>query len=128
MNDQQNAYRSALADSTKVPANVRAAVDSLKTAMEPVKKKLGLATDDPFSFDMEAFRQNMHFKVGFLLKGPMMSATARPTDTQVRQLAELKEEIPALVAQVNGLVPKHQAVMKLLAESGVYPAAVKPVP
>ena len=47
---------------------------------------------------MEAFRQNMQFKVGFLLKGPMMSATARPTETQMRQLAELREEIPALVA------------------------------
>ena len=72
-------------------------------------------------------RQNVQFKVG-MLKGPMMSATARPTETQMRLLADLKEEIPALVAQVNGLVPKHQAVMKLLADSGIYPAAVKPVP
>ena len=69
---------------------MRAAVDSLKTAMEPVRKKLGLSSDDPFSFDPETFRQNLQFRVGFMLKGPMMSATARPTDTQMRQLAEVR--------------------------------------
>jgi septation ring formation regulator EzrA len=126
MNDQQTSYKSALADSSKVPANVRAAVDSLKTAMDPVRTKLGLSSE-PFSFDPETFRRNLQFKVG-ALKGPMISATAKPTETQMRQLADLREEIPALVQEVNSLVPKHQAVMKLLAESGLYPAVVKPIP
>ena len=58
----------------------------------------------------------------------MISATAKPTETQMRQLADLREEIPALVQEVNSLVPRHQAVMKLLMESGLYPAAVKPIP
>jgi hypothetical protein len=127
MNDQQNGYTSALADSTKVPANVRAAADSLKKAMDPVRTKLGLSTGDPFSFDMEQFRKNMQFRMG-MLKGPIMSATLRPTATQMRQIGELRNDIPALVNEVNSLVPQHQAVMKLLAESGLYPAAVKPVP
>ncbi len=127
MNEQQNTLKTALADSSKVPANIRAAVDSLNQAMAPVRERLGLSTGDPFTFDMELFRRNLQFKVG-MLKGPMQSATARPTETQLRQLGEVRGEIPALVQEVNGLVPKHQAVMKLVAEAGLYPAGVKPVP
>jgi photosystem II stability/assembly factor-like uncharacterized protein len=127
MNDQQTAFKPALADSTKVPANVRAAVDSLNQSMEPIRTKLGLSTGDPFNFDFELLRQNYQFKVG-MLKSPMMSATARPTETQLRQLGELRTDIPGLVQEVNNVVPRHQAVMKLLADVGLYPAAVKPVP
>jgi photosystem II stability/assembly factor-like uncharacterized protein len=127
MNDQQNGLKTVLADTAKVPAGIRAAVDSLKQAMEPLRKKLGLSTGEPFTFDMEMFRQNLTFKVG-MLKGPIMGATMKPTETQMRQLADLREEIPALVNEVNAMVPRHQAVMKMLADAGVYPAAVKQIP
>jgi hypothetical protein len=73
------------------------------------------------------FRQNINFKLG-MLKSPIMGATMRPTETQMRQLDDLRAEIPALVNEVNALVPRHQAVMKMMAEAGIYPAAVKPVP
>jgi hypothetical protein len=127
MNDQQNGLKTALADSAKVPASIRAAVDSLKKAMEPLRTRLGLSTGDPFTFDPEMFRQNINFKLG-MLKSPIMGATMRPTETQMRQLDDLRAEIPALVNEVNALVPRHQAVMKMMAEAGIYPAAVKPVP
>jgi hypothetical protein len=127
MNDQQNALKTVLADTSKVPANIRAAVDSLKKAMEPLRTKLGLSTGEPFTFDPEMFRRNLTFKVG-MLKGPVMGATMKPTETQMRQLADLREEIPALVNEVNAMVPRHQAVMKMLADAGIYPAAVKPIP
>jgi len=127
MNDQQTALKTALADTSKVPANIRAAVDSLKKAMDPVREKLGLSSGEAFSFDPETFRKNLVFKIG-MLKGPILSATARPTTTQLRQLDEVRAAVPAMVEQVNSLVPKHQAVMKLVADAGLYPAAVKPVP
>jgi photosystem II stability/assembly factor-like uncharacterized protein len=127
MNDQQNALKTVLADTSKVPANIRAAVDSLKKAMEPLRTRLGLSTGEPFTFDPEMFRRNLTFKVG-MLKGPVMGATMKPTETQMRQLADLREEIPALVNEVNAMVPRHQAVMKMLADAGIYPAAVKPIP
>ena len=127
MNDQQNGLKTVLADTTKVPANIRAAVDSLKKAMEPLRTKLGLSSGEPFNFDPEAFRKNINFKLGGM-KGGLMGATMKPTETQMRMLADLREEIPALVNEVNAMVPKHQAVMKMLSDAGIYPAAVKPIP
>lgn len=62
------------------------------------------------------------------MKGGLMGATMQPTATQMRQLADLREEIPGLVNEVNAMVPKHQAVMKMLADAGIYPAAVKAIP
>ncbi|HKP27913.1 MAG TPA: hypothetical protein VJU15_00825, partial [Gemmatimonadales bacterium] len=127
MNDQQNGLKTVLADTSKVPANIRAAVDSLKKAMEPLRSKLGLSSGEPFTFDPEVFRKNINFKLGGV-KGGLMGATMKPTETQMRQLADLREEIPALVNEVNAMVPRHQAVMKMLADAGIYPAAVKVIP
>jgi photosystem II stability/assembly factor-like uncharacterized protein len=89
MNDQQNGLKTALADTTKVPANIRAAVDSLKKAMEPLRTKLGLSSGEPFNFDPEVFRKNINFKLGGM-KGGLMGATMQPTATQMRQLADLR--------------------------------------
>jgi hypothetical protein len=45
----------------------------------------------------------------------------------MRQLAELRTEVPAAIAEANGFLGGLPALLKLLSDAGIYPAAPKPV-
>ncbi|HEX9165804.1 MAG TPA: hypothetical protein VF862_07815 [Gemmatimonadales bacterium] len=113
--------KDALKDSAAVPAPVKAAHEQVLKAMEPIRAAFNLRTPgEPFEFDMEIFRKVATFKM-MMVKGGIMGATMRPTAAQLMQADELKRQVPALVAEVNAVLPKYQELLKQLAAAGLYP-------
>ena len=119
--------KAAIKDSNAVAAPLRAALDSVTRDLDPLKKKFGVGFDfGQGNFDFEAFRKNLGFRVGNA-GGGIDGSTSLPTDDQRRQLGELRTEVPAAVALVNGFLTRLPALYKQLAEAGVYPVAPKAV-
>ena len=78
-------------------------------------------------FSFSDFRKNLGFRQSSVAGG-IDGATAPATEDEVRQIAELRKEIPGAIAEVNAFVSRLPAFYKALAEAGLYPVAPKPVP
>jgi photosystem II stability/assembly factor-like uncharacterized protein len=126
-NDQITQIKAAIKDSAGVPAPIRAVLDSVVKALDPLKTRFGVGFDFAGgNFDFNAFRKNLGFRVGNV-GGGIDGSTSRPTEDEMRQIGELKVDVPAAIAEVNALIGRLPALYKQLAEAGVYPAAPKPV-
>jgi hypothetical protein len=121
--DQQlKAVKAELADSTKVPAPIRAALDSLTKELEPLKKTYGIR-DPNEEFDFGGFRKVLPLRVA-LLGGNIGGVTAPPTAQDLQSAAELKRLVPKSVDEVNAFLAKLKPFFQRLAGEGLYP----PVP
>jgi photosystem II stability/assembly factor-like uncharacterized protein len=125
--DQQlKAIKTELADSTKVPAPIRATLDSLNKELEPLKKTFGIR-DPNEDFDFGGFRKILPIRVGFLA-GNIGGAMAPPTAQDQASAGELKRLVPKAVGDVNAFLAKLKPFYQRLAAEGLYPpvpAAVK---
>jgi hypothetical protein len=127
-NTQLTQIKAALTDSSAIPAPIKATLDSLTKALEPLKQKFGVGLD--FSspdFDFNDFRKNLGFRVGNVTGG-LDAATAPASEDESRQLGELKKDIPGAIAEVNAFTARLPAFYKQLADAGLYPVAPKPIP
>ena len=126
-NAQLTGMKSALADTTTVPAPIRATYDSLKKELEPIKKKFFIRDEgDESEFDFSEFRKVITFRLSGVITS-IGGTTVPPTEGDLAQWNELKAEVPAAIDQVNGLVAKLRPFYQRLAEAGLYPAVPKPV-
>ena len=126
-NTQFAQIKRALADSTTVPAALRAAHDSLAKELEPLKKKFYIRDEgDTSEFTSAEFRNVITFKLGGLLGG-IGGATMPVSEGDAAQWNEVKAEVPAVIDQVNALVAKLKPFYARLLEAGLYPAVPKPV-
>jgi len=123
-NTQLNQMKAALADSTTVPAAIKATYDSLVKDLGPLKKKFFIRDEGDESFDFSEFRQVITFKLGGVVGG-VGGATMPPTETDLAQWAELKTEVPEIIDQVNAFVARLKPFYQRLAEQGIYPALPK---
>ena len=126
--EQFGIIRKALADSTKVPAPIRASMDSLKKDLDAVKKKLGIRTpgEDIFSIDFSEIRRALPFKISGT-SGDIGGAHAGLSETNRRTLGEVRTMVPAAVVEVNALLPRLQGFYRQVAEAGLYPKVPEPV-
>lgn len=116
--------KQSLADTAKVPATLRSAVDSATADLAPIKRTFGIRDPgEPFNFDFAELMRALPIKVG-MLAGNIGGVMAPPTRTQLQQLDEVRREAPAAVDTVNGFLGRLRDVYRRLAEAGVYP----PVP
>ena len=79
-------------------------------------------------FDPEAARRNVRQRIG-QLKGQIMSATMRPTETQLRRVEESEKALGAAIEAVNAVLPKATALFAKVTAAGVLfdvPKAIKP--
>ena len=125
-NTQLNQMKSALSDSTSVPAGLRATYDSLIKELAPLKKRFFIRDEGDESFDFSEFRQVITFKLGGTV-GSIGGATEPASETDLAQWNDLKVEVPQVIEQVNTFVAKLKPFYQRLAEAGVYPAVPKPV-
>ena len=126
-NTQLVAMKGALSDTTAVPAPIRATYDSLKKALEPIKKTFFIRDEgDESEFDFSEFRKVITFKLSGVINS-IGGTTVPPTEGDLAQWAEIKAEVPTVIDQVNGLVAKLKPFYQRLAEAGLYPAIPKPV-
>jgi hypothetical protein len=61
------------------------------------------------------------------LKSGVMASTSRPTETQSRQIPEVRAAMDKAIQDANRLIGEFASLQKEMAESGVYPASVKPI-
>jgi hypothetical protein len=57
-----------------------------------------------------------------------MAATALPTNTQLMQIRDVKNQLPGLIDQANAVSAKVPALVKEMVGSGALFPAIKPVP
>jgi len=127
--DEQFAgIRKALADSTKVPAAIRATMDSLKSELDRVKRKFGIRTpgEDLFSMDFNELLRSLPIRVA-MTSSDIGGAHLGLSETNRRVIGELQTEVPAAVADANGFLGKLAPFYRRLAEAGLYPAAPEPI-
>jgi photosystem II stability/assembly factor-like uncharacterized protein len=127
-NEQLTQIKAALTDSSAIPVPIRATLDSLTKSLDSLKKRFGVGLD--FSspdFDFNEFRKNLGFRQSSVTGG-IDGATAPATEDEVRQIGELRKEVPGAIAEVNAFVARLPAFYKALADAGLYPVAPKPVP
>ena len=70
--------------------------------------------------------ENLRFRFGGL-KGGIMGSTSKPTDTQMRQATEIRPVLEKAVQEANALINALPALLKELADAGIYFAPVKPI-
>ncbi len=126
--DQFGTIRKALPDSSKTPAPIRAAMDSLKKDLDASKKKLGIRTpgEDIFSLDFSELRRALPFKISGTA-GDVGGSHTAPSEVNRRTLGEVRTMVPGVVAEVNALLPRLQAFYRQVADAGLYPKAPDPV-
>jgi hypothetical protein len=125
-NSQLREIKPKLADSTAVPAGIRASYDSLVKDLTPLKTRFFIRDDDDEPFDFSLFRQVITFKLGGVLGG-IGGATQPPTETDLAQWNELRIEVPQVIDQVNGILARLKPFYQRLAEQGIYPALPRPI-
>ncbi|HEV8196395.1 MAG TPA: hypothetical protein VGP87_07120, partial [Gemmatimonadales bacterium] len=60
--------------------------------------------------------------------GGIDGATVPASESELRQLGEIKRDVPGAIAEVNAFIARLPAFYKQLADAGLYPVAPKPVP
>jgi hypothetical protein len=127
VNDKIKAIQQALKDNASAPAAMKTKVEDFAKKFEPVGRRFGVGAENPFETgNFERLNENLRFRFGGL-KGGIMGSTSRPTDTQMRQATEIGPVLDKAVKEANVLINALPALLKELADAGIYPAPVKPI-
>ena len=126
---QLTQIKAVLADSTAVPADLRATYDSLVKQVEPFRKRFFLTQegDEDSLFEGLDQRTVLPFKLGGLLGG-VGGATAPMSATELAQWTEVRAEVPVAIDDVNAFLSRLKPFYARLLEAGLYPAVPKAVP
>lgn len=127
LSEKSKAIQQALKDNASAPAAMKTKVEDLAKKFEPVGRRFGIASENPFETgNFGRLNENLRFRFGGL-KGGIMGSTSRPTDTQMRQTTEIGPVLEKAVQEANALIHALPALLKELADAGIYPAPVKPI-
>ena len=127
LSEKIKAIQQALKDNASAPAALKTKVEDFAKKFEPVGRRFGVGAENPFETgNFELLNENLRFRFGGL-KGGIMGSTSRPTDTQMRQTAEMRPLLEKAVQEANVLINALPALLKELADAGIYPAPVKPI-
>src|SRR6185503_4344528 len=108
-----------LGDSTKVPAAIRASLDSMTKLIAPIRKKFFIADDgEELTFSAEVLREVVTFKLGGAA-GNLSGFLAGPSAQDLRTVAELRKEVPAAVDETNAMLGRMRAFTWQLADTGL---------
>lgn len=127
MHTQLALIKRELSDTAKTPAALRATLDSITKDLAPLKKKFMITDEgEEIEFSMELLREVLTFKVSGLT-GDLSGFLAGPSAQNMRTMAEVRREVPAVVETTNALVTRFSAFVKQLSDAGIYPVMPKPV-
>ncbi len=127
LNERLKAMQQAVKDSKDAPAALKTKVEEFGKKFAPVGRSFGIAMPDPMvTGDFESFTRALRFRISGLKSG-IMASTSRPTETQSRQIPEVRAALERAIHDANALIGELPALQKEVAESGVYPTSVKPI-
>ncbi len=122
MDRQLTSVNDALKGQPSALGSLKSAIDDLKKQVDGLKPRLGVGDGGGFGFNPA----NVRGRVG-QLKGAIMGSTSLPTETQTRMIGETRTVSAKVIDEVNAAVGKFPALYKELANSGIYPAPLKPI-
>jgi hypothetical protein len=124
LNQRLTAMQQAMKDNKDAPAALKTKVEEFAKKFQPVGRQFGVGMSDPsVTGDFESFARALRSRIGQLKSG-VMASTSRPTETQSRQIPEVRA---AMDKAIHQLIGEFASLQKEMAESGVYPASVKPI-
>src|SRR5262249_30827363 len=127
MNQRLTAMQQAVKENKDAPAALKTKVEEFSKKFQPVGRQFGVGQGDPLQTgDFESFTRALRFRISGL-KGGIMASTSRPTETQKRQIPEVRAVMEKAIQDANQLIGEFSALQKELADGGVYPASVKPI-
>jgi hypothetical protein len=127
LNQRLTAMQQAAKDNKDAPAALKTRVEEFTRKFQPVGRQFGIGTGDPLvTGDFESFARALRSRIGQLKNG-VMSSTSRPTETQSRLIPEVRAAMEKSIRDANQLIGDFSSLQKEMAESGVYPASVKPI-
>ncbi len=127
LNQRLTAMQQAIKDNKDAPAALKTKVEEFAKKLQPVGLQFGIGTPDPLvTGDFSAFARALRSRIGQLKNG-VMASTSRPTETQSRQIPEVRAAMEKAIQGANQLIGEFVSLQKEMAESGVYPASVKPI-
>ena len=122
--DQLAPARVAMRDSTKGTPALRASWRNFSTQLDSLRTRFGVAGGGFGGGGGGG--ANVRNRVS-QLKQSVLAATALPTHQQMRQLGEVRDELPKAVADVNALLAKLPGLWAEMAQAGIFPGVPKPV-
>jgi photosystem II stability/assembly factor-like uncharacterized protein len=127
LNQRITAMQQAVKDNKDAPAALKTKVEEFAKKFQPVGRHFGIGMADPLvTGDFESFTRALRVRISGLKNG-IMASTSRPTETQSRQIPEVRAALMKAIEDANKLIAEFPAMQKEMAESGVYPASVKPI-
>ena len=111
-NDQLNAIRERMRDSTKASAAERTTWREFITPFDSARRAFGVAGGGGFGGP-----PNMR-TLASGLKGQLMAATALPTATQIRRIEALRVDLPKAIAEANAVLARVGEVRRTVAAGG----------
>jgi hypothetical protein len=126
---QMTAAEALVKSASNAPAAAKTALTDANTKLADLRRRLGLNQQAGGGGGGGGFggqQQNVRGQLG-QVKGQIMGSTSMPTQQQIRQTAELREDMTKVIADVNELINAVPAIYDALGASGVKPAALKPV-
>jgi photosystem II stability/assembly factor-like uncharacterized protein len=122
LHDQVTVVQNTLKEARDVPASVGSTADDLSKQIGALRPRLGLGGGG-FGFGPENVRGRI---AG--LKGAVMASTSLPTETQTRQLGDVRHALTKVVDEANVVIARVGAFYRDLAERNLYPGAPAPIP
>jgi photosystem II stability/assembly factor-like uncharacterized protein len=127
LNQRLTAMQQAVKDNKDASAALKTRVEEFAKKFQPVGRQFGVGISDPsVTGDFESLARGLRSRIGQLKSG-VMASTSRPTETQSRQIPEVRAAMDKAIQDANQLIGEFASLQKEMAESGVYPASVKPI-
>jgi len=125
LNQRLTAMQQAVKDNKDAPAALKTRVEEFAKNFQPVGRQFGVGMGDPSApGDFESFARALRSRIGQLKSG-VMASTSRPTETQSRQIPEVRAAMDKAIQDANQLIGEFASLQKEMAEGGAYPASVK---
>lgn len=127
LNERLRALQQALKNSKDAPQDLSKKLEDFAKRFTPTAQKFGINAGDPMQTgDFSVFRRMLRFRISGLKSG-IMSSTSRPTETQMRQIPEVRNALETAINDANKLIAELPAIQKEMADKGIFPAEVKPI-
>lgn len=116
-NEQLNAVRERMRDTTKVSASERSAWRDFSAQFDSSRRVFGVAGGGGGGGGGFGGPPNVRTLAGGL-KGQVMQATALPTATQLRRIEALRVDLPKAVAEANAVLGRVPEIRRTVAAAG----------
>jgi photosystem II stability/assembly factor-like uncharacterized protein len=110
-------------EKAELPEAASAAMKDVEERVTDLRRRLGVGRREPGPPPEDDVRGEIT-----RLRGSVLGATAVPTEAQMRSLEKCGSDLAKAVADVNEALSKAAEMLRVLGESGFYPALPKPLP